>query len=136
MKDELEEIKVAQTEADDVVSIQVGTDGVRDVIGIEVLSLHGDVTEDTVTDFIDQNTETKTALLEINGQKFAVKTIVAQLNKVNMVDPMDLEAKDAIPIQVKISELLAGAGLNVSLSDEMQEVIDEELESTDSNKEV
>jgi len=38
MKDELEEIKVAQTEADDVVSIQVGTDGVRDVIGIEVLS--------------------------------------------------------------------------------------------------
>ena len=123
------DLKRAQEEANDMVSLKVeGTDGVTDVIGIEVLSIHGNITtEDEADTFINNNTETRLGIVEVDGQTYVVKTTTAQLNKVNMVDPMDLDSKTAIPIQVKITELLQASGMDVGINEEMQAEIEEEM---------
>lgn len=128
----IEEIKDAQKEAEDMVSLKVeATAGVKDVIGIEVLSLHGSIeTEEDAKKYIEENTENSFGTVEIEGQLYIIKTTVSDLNKVNMVDPMDLDAKQAIPIQVKISEMLEKSGLNVKVNDEKIENIQQEILDT------
>ena len=116
----IEEIKEAQKEAEDMVSLKVeATAGVKDVIGIEVLSLNGNIkTEEDAKKYIKESTEESFGIIEVEGQLYAVKTTVSDLNKVNMVDPTDLDAKQAIPIQIKISEMLEKSGLEVKVNKE------------------
>lgn len=129
MSEKIDEIKAAQEEAGDIVSMRIEGDGARDVIGIEVLSLHGDIKTDADAEaHIAENTTNSFGLIEVEGQMFVVKTTVANLNKVNMVDPMDLQPQEAIPIQVKISEMLEAAGLDVGINEEMKEQIQEEMD--------
>jgi len=102
---------------------QVGA-GMRDVIGLDVLRL---------TRKVDTVEEAKAVLAEMVSESFDIinsdnstfilRTSVADLNYVNGVVPEDLEAAEAIPIQVKISEMLSAQGLDVGIDEEAKEEI-------------
>lgn len=117
---EIDKIKDAQKEADDVVNLKVeATAGVRDVIGADVMILNDDIsTKEEALEYIKNNTDEKFDIVKTLDGVYAIRTVVADLNKVNVVDPSDLDTKQAIPIQIKLSKMLSASNLNISVNDD------------------
>ena len=86
--------------------------GPIDVIGIEVIKFNNKVeTMEEAQSIMDLHTTTKVELVQGEDGTFMVTTMVSDINSVTGVIPEDLEAKDAIPIQVKVAEMLTASGL-------------------------
>ena len=122
--------KVKEISAEEVVVEKDTTSSkIIDVIGLDVLRINTVI--DTVEEakaYIEEHASETFDILEVNGSTFIIRTIVADLNKINGVIPEDLEAHDAIPIQVKIGDILQAAGLNVGINENAQAEIDAALE--------
>ena len=101
-----------------------------DVIALDVMQIHSDAkTLEEANEFIKENTEVRQELFEVKGETFVITTVVANLNKVNSMIPEDLERDVAIPVQIKITEMLQAAGLNIGIdSEKVEEVVSETKE--------
>ena len=90
-----------------------------DVIALDVMQIHSGLTTlEEANEFIKANTEVRQELFEVKGEVFVITTVVANLNKVNSMIPEDLERDVAIPVQIKITEMLKKAGLTIGIDNE------------------
>lgn len=102
---------------------QIGA-GMRDVIGLDVLRLTRKVeTVEEAKAVLAEMVSESFDIINSDDSTFILRTSVADLNHVNGVVPEDLEAAEAIPIQVKISEMLSAQGLNVGIDADAKEEI-------------
>ena len=100
------------------------TGGMVDVIGLDVLRLNKKVeTKEEALAYLKEHVNESFDIINSDDSTFILRTSVADLNKVNGVIPEDLESAEAIPIQVKISEMLSAQGLNVGIDDNAKEEI-------------
>ena len=102
---------------------QIGA-GMRDVIGLDVLRLTKKVeTKEEALKILAEMVNESFEIINSDDSTFVIRTSVADLNSVNGVVPEDLEAAEAIPIQVKISEMLSAQGLDVGINEDAKEEI-------------
>jgi len=102
------------------------TAGVRDVIGLDVLRLNKKVqTIDEAKKVLIDNISEDFDIVTTEESTYVIRTSVADLNYVNGVIPEDLEQKEAFAVQVKISEMLQSAGLNVGIDESQLEELEE-----------
>ena len=119
-----------ENEVDEIAEIVERTEGggMVDVIGLDVLELHEGVkTEEEAKAYVDKHVSQTFDLIQIEGRSFVIRSMVSDLNKVGSLIPEDMDAKTAIPIQMKIAEVLKSSGLNIGINAEMINEVQEEL---------
>jgi len=108
----------------------------KDIIGLDVFRLNENIEDDNIEAFLNEHIDTRTERLEIEGEVYVIRSSIADLNKVNALLPEDMDAKQAIPIQLKIADMLQEAGLNVGINEDMAEhALSEEESNEESNEE-
>jgi len=129
--------EITPEEVAEIVELKENANGVIDVIGLDVIRLNEPVeTVEEAKKVLEQNSTNTFDILTIGNETYIIKTTLADLNKVNALIPEDLEPAQAIPIQVKISEILAAAGLDVGIRPpeaEAEEAEEEENKTTIAN---
>lgn len=126
--EETSELEAAEAAEAIAAELKENATGVIDVIGLDVLRLNKrvDTIEEAET-VLKEYTETAVDILQVGDSTFVIRATLADLNKVNALIPEDLDSSEAIPIQIKISEILQKAGLNIGINDEMQAALEEEM---------
>lgn len=93
-----------------------GLVGTIDVIGLDVLLVHGKVeTLEAAEELIAEATKEYIEMVEVDGDTFIIRATISDLNRVTSVIPEDLDARAAIQVQVKIADLLTKAGISVGV---------------------
>ena len=114
--------------------------GTLDVIGLDVLLIHGKVESLAVAEeLIAEATKEYIDMVEINGDTFIIRATISDLNRVTSVIPEDLDSRSAIQVQVKIADILQKAGINVGVRPDLPEEVtepDSEPNSETENAEV
>ncbi len=121
--------QIEETIESEIAELKKDSTGVIDVIGLDVIRLNNKV--DTVEEAkaaLEKHTTDTFDILTIGNETYVIKTTLANLNEVNSLIPEDLEPTQAIPIQVKISEILQEAGLDVGINTDTDNV-EAEVES-------
>lgn len=122
--------EIVDVNAGDIVKRVKSTKGVIDVIGLDVLELHDDIKNAAeAEEYIKKHVNQTIDFLEIGDRKFAVRTMISDLNRVVSLIPEDMDSKVAIPIQIKIAEVLQQAGLNVNIKEDIEKELATEEES-------
>jgi len=92
-----------------------------DVVGLDVIYIHDKVenfTEADVKQFIEDNTKEVFSILDIEGEQYAIKATIANINKYVTILPEDLEQSTAMKVQFKIADVLQTGGINVNMGTE------------------
>jgi hypothetical protein len=98
--------------------------GTLDVIGLDVLLIHGKVESLAVAEeLIAEATKEYIDMVEVNGDTFIIRATISDLNRVTSVIPEDLDARSAIQVQVKIADILQKAGINVGVTPDLPEEV-------------
>ncbi|MFA7127592.1 MAG: hypothetical protein WC136_00310 [Sphaerochaeta sp.] len=117
------------------------TTGQLDIIGLDIFKLQTPVeTLEEAIEVLKEAAGESVSLANVEGQSFLIRSMVSDVNRLTTVLPEDLEPKEAIQLQVKISEILREQGINVNLDEEKMaeiekgfEEAEEEAESEKSN---
>jgi hypothetical protein len=126
---EIEDLAAAQEAAGDIVPLKLDESAI-DIIGLDVFRLNKSVsTVEEANAAIEKFSTTTVGIVEIAGSTFVIRATLAKLNELNAMDPSDMETHEAIPVQVKIAELLQEAGLNVGVNQEMKDIIEKEIDN-------
>jgi len=98
-----------------------GTDinGTIDIIGLDVLEIMDPARD--ADEVLHEATHNAHHIIEINNRKFLVTTTLADLNRITSVLPEDLEPQVALPLQIKIAEILKSLGLPIDIDEETLE---------------
>lgn len=124
-----------------VVEAQEELVGTLDVIGLDVLLVHGTVSSlKAAEELIADATKEYIDMVEVNGDTFIIRATISDLNRVTSVIPEDLDARSAIQVQVKIADILQKAGINVGVrpdlpEEETTECCDQSTECCDQSSE-
>jgi len=107
----------------------IPTGGHLDVTGIEIIRIN-DVSVTTKEEAIasyEISSASSMTYIEVDGEKFLIKTTISDINKINSLDPHDLENAASIQIQLKVAEILKNSGLDIKINDEEVEAARDEL---------
>lgn len=103
--------------------------GTIDVIGLDVLKAPKIITTEKEAKALIKDASRETFdMIEVDGETFIIRTMIADLNRLTSVIPEDLERNQAIKVQVKIAEILQRAGINVGVNDNIDPALKETLE--------
>lgn len=102
--------------------------GKLDIIGLDIFKLQTPVeTLEEAIEVLKESAGESVQLANVEGQSFLIRSMVSDVNKLTSVLPEDLEPKEAIQLQVKISEILQEQGINVNIDEEKMDNIEKEL---------